>query len=135
MTIRYRKGYKYVLEDDSTCMTGICPPKSIAWKWGLLSVNGAATILHAYAWDGASGGMLDVKSIMRGTLYHDWFYQMIRLGLLDISFKEKIDDLLHNMCVEDGMIHFVAEGVEEAVSHFGDSSVDPAAEHRVSEAP
>jgi hypothetical protein len=133
--IRYKKNYKYVLEDDATCMTGICPPKSLVWKWGILSENGAATIYRNYPWDGPSGPMPDIRSAMRPSLWHDWFYEMLRLTLLPLSFKPQIDDLLHNMCVEDGMHHVLAELVEETVENFGASSADPAAQHEILEAP
>ena len=133
--IRYREGFKYVLEDDTTRLTNVCPTVSIAWKWGILSSTGAATILHDYPWDGPSGPMPDIDSAMEPSLFHDWFYQMIRLGLLHKSFKPQIDDLLHRMCVDAGMVHVLAEIVEEAVENFGDSSVDPSAEHPILEAP
>jgi hypothetical protein len=133
--IRYKCGYKYQLVEDYTVATGITIPKSIATDWMILSENGILTIKAGYAWDGASGPTFDTPSSMRGSLVHDALYQLMRLGLLPISYREKADDLLHDICVEDGMIHLRAELWEEAVSHFAAGSADPKSEREVLEAP
>jgi hypothetical protein len=133
--IKYRKGYKYQLATSYTVEVGIFPAKSIVSNWCLLSVNGFLTIREDYAWDGASGPTLDSKSSMRGSLVHDALYQLMRLGFLDISWRPKIDDLLHNICVEDGMLHMRAELWEEAVSHFAASAAKHDAEPEILEAP
>ena len=133
--IKYRKGYKYQLASDYTVEVGIFPPKSIATRWCLLSNNGFLTILGGYAWDGPSGPTWDTKSSMRGSLVHDALYQLIRLGLLDISWREKADDLLHDICVEDGMVHARAELWEEMVSIFAGSAAKYDSEPEILEAP
>ena len=133
--IRYRKGYKYQLAASYTVEVGIFPPKSIATRWCLLSHNGFLTILEGYAWNGASGPTIDTKSSMRGSLVHDALYQLMRLGLLDISWRSKIDDILHNICVEDGMIHARAEIWEEMVVLFAGSAAKHDAEPKILEAP
>lgn len=133
--IYYKKGYKYQTTRDYTLFTGITPPKSLVFKWAILSDNGFLTIIHDYAWNGASGPTFDTKDSMRGSLVHDVFTQMIRLGYLDPSWWPKINDLLHDILVEDGMWHFRAEGWEEAVSHFGSSSTTIAEEPEEMEAP
>jgi len=133
--IKYKKGYKYQLAADYTVEVGIFPPKSIACQWCMLSNNGFLTILEGYAWDGASGPTIDTKSSMRGSLVHDVLYQLIRLGKLDISWREKADDILHNICVEDGMNHARAELWEEMVSMFAGSAAKHDAEPPILEAP
>jgi hypothetical protein len=133
--IKYRKGYKYQLAEDYTCFVGIFPEKSIAWKWGVLSNNGFATVLEDYAWDGASGPTFDTPDTMRGSLLHDFLYQMMRLGLLNVSLRPQADNLLHDICVEDGMIHARAELWEEAVSMFAGSAVKHDAEPEILTAP
>lgn len=133
--IKYRKGYEYQLAEDYTVQTGICPPNPLATGWLVLQPDGYLTIFEGYAWDGASGPTLDTPSSMRGSLVHDALYQLMRTGKLDISWREKADDLLHDICVEDGMPHFRAEIWEEMVSLFAAGCARPGSEQDVLEAP
>jgi hypothetical protein len=59
----------------------------------------------------------------------------MRLGLLDLSYRQVVDDLLHNICVEDGMLHIRAELWEEAVSHFAAGAASSGSEPKVLTAP
>jgi hypothetical protein len=133
--IKYRKGYKYVLAADYTLFTGITPPKSLVFKWAILSNNGYLTIIHDYPWDGASGPTIDTRDAMRGPLVHDVIYEMIRLGYLEPKWKTRADDLLKEILLEDGMNPIRAEIWEEGVEHFGRSSTLIDAEAKVLEAP
>jgi hypothetical protein len=116
--IKYRKGYKYQLAEDSTVQTGILPLKPIVTDWIILRPNGLLTIRKGYAWDGPSGPTIDTPSSMRGSLIHDALYQLMRLGLLDECYRVKADQLLRDICIEDGMIPLRAEIWEEMVSMF-----------------
>ncbi len=133
--IRYRKSYKYQLAADYTVEVGIFQPKSVATRWCLLSNNGFLTVLEGYAWNGASGPTIDTPSSMRGSLVHDALYQLIRVGKLAPSWRAKADDILHDICVEDGMLHFRAELWEEVVKAFAASSAEAGAEPQILEAP
>lgn len=133
--IKYREGYKYQLAEDYTVEVGIFPSKSIVTGWCILSNNGFLTILEGYAWDGPSGPTLDTKDAMRGALVHDALYQLMRLGLLSQSNRQKADDLLHDICVEDGMMHWRAELWEEMVSHFAAGAARSGSEQDILEAP
>jgi len=133
--IRYRENRKYQLEEDYTVALGFTIPKTIVTGWLILSVNGCLTIRKGYAWDGASGPTFDTSSSMRGALVHDAGYQLMRLGLLPESYRSIFDDLLHNICVEDGMWHWRAEGWEEAVSHFAAGCAESGSESKIKEAP
>jgi hypothetical protein len=133
--VKYIEGYKYQLVEDYTCFIGVCPPKSLVSKWVILSDNGFLTIRKGYAWNGASGPTWDTKNSIRASLLHDAVYQLIRLGLVEASWKEKADNLLHDVLVEDGMNIVRAEIWEEGVEHFGKSSTLVDAEPKVLEAP
>jgi hypothetical protein len=133
--IYYKKGYKYQLQKTYKVFTGIFPEYDQATEFIILRTNGYLTIKQWYAWDGPSGPTFDTPSSMRGSLVHDALYQMIRLGLLDPKYKTSADDLLHDICVEDGMIHLRAELWEEAVENFGGISCQPGHEPEVLTAP
>lgn len=132
--IYYRKGYKYQLVRCYSLQTNITG-HSCKTPYIELTPESVLTINKGYAWDGASRPAYDSKSSMRGSLVHDALYQLMRLGLLPQSCREKVDDLLHNICVEDGMWHWRAEIWEEAVSHFAASAAAAGNEPEVLEAP
>ncbi len=66
------------------------------------------TIKEGYCWDGPSGPTIDTLNFMRGSLVHDALYQLMRMGELPSSCREKADDLLRHMCIVDGMSQFRA---------------------------
>ena len=119
--IRYREGYKYQLAETYRVYVGIYLPKAIVTEWLVLK-DGWLTITRGYAWDGPSGPTFDTPDSLRGSLVHDALYQLMRLGLLSREYRQAADDLLHNICVEDGMLHMRAELWEEAVSHFAEAA-------------
>jgi len=133
--IYYREGYKYQLTREYRVFIGIFVSQRIETEWLTLDTDGWLTIREGYAWDGPSGPTFDTPSSMRGSLIHDALYQLIRRGLLESGWRDKADDLLHDTCIEDGMIHFRAELWEEAVSHFAETAADPASEPEEIEAP
>ncbi len=90
-----------------------------------LNEDGHLYIQDLYAWDGPSGPTFDTPSFMRGSLVHDVLYQMIRLGLLPVEMKEIADDILYDICIEDGMWKVRALWVHGAVKQFGASSCVP----------
>ncbi|MFA7287337.1 MAG: DUF1353 domain-containing protein [Melioribacteraceae bacterium] len=69
-----------------------------------LKISGAMLIIEAgYAWDGPSGPTWDSKSSMRASLIHDALYQLMRIGILPEKCREQADDVLYDICIEDGM--------------------------------
>ena len=119
LSVQYKAGYKYQLACTFFIQTGKRIPKSICTEFISLSEYGVLTISVGYAWDGASGPAIDSDTIMRGSLVHDALYQLIRDGLLDESAREHADNLLYDLCVEDGMCKFRAWYVWKAVRSFG----------------
>lgn len=93
-----------------------------------LAPDGVMRVSKWYFWDGPSGPSIDTKTFMRGSLFHDAGYQLIRLGLLPRSYKRQIDDLLKRICLEDGMSSFRAWYVHRSVVMFGGGSCLPNSE-------
>ena len=83
------------------------------------------TIKKNYAWDGASGPVLDTQRIMRGSLVHDALYQLMREEHLPQKARENADWLLREICIEDGMPKFNADLVYLAVDLFGKNYTKP----------
>ena len=73
---------------------------------------------------------------MRGSLVHDALYQLMREDHLDhTKYRAAADQLLHDICMEDGMPAVRAWWVYEGVSRFGEPSSDPASTKPVLIAP
>lgn len=133
--IYYSKGYKYHLKKSFSIKIQIYPKKAISTEWMTLTPTGWLTLRKGYAWNGASGPTFDSLSSMRASAVHDAIYQFIRLGLLSRGCKGIADQILHDLCTIDGMIPLRADMWEEGVHWFGTSSIDPASEPEILEAP
>lgn len=133
----YRKlmKYKYQLMDDYTIQTDIKPVKDIdpkLAKFLSLSSNGVLTIRKFYAWDGPSGPTIDTRDFMRGSLVHDALYQLMRLGVLDYKVhRKRADEILREICLQDGMCSLRAWYVYQALHLFADGNARPRKELEV----
>ena len=72
---------------------------------------------------------------MRGSLVHDALYRLIRQELLPSRLREKADQILYDICREDGMSKHWAEYVYNAARVFGGSTVKPRAGGKTIKAP
>jgi len=123
--IHYRGGYKYQLDFSYSVRTPICPTKDVHCEFVSLTRDGLLTVEEGYAWDGASGPTIDTASSMRGSLVHDALYQLMRQNLLPHTCRPAADDMLFNLCVEDGMFRWRAWLWRKMVGEFA----DPASRH------
>ena len=133
--ISYREGYKYQLAETYMCAVGIKPEKTITTDYVTLSRNGILYIIEGYAWDGPSGPTIDTKSSMRGSLVHDALYQLLREGKLPPEARSVADDLLYNICVEDGMWKWRAWLWRREVKKFAADAASPLNDRAVLIAP
>ena len=134
-SISYRNEYKYQLVENCTVETSIRTDRQIKTEWITLYVDGRLKIQAGYSWDGPSGPAIDTKSAMRGSLVHDALYQLIRLELLDATWREDADEEYRRICLEDGMnpvrawLHF------RALRRFGWLAAQPHADRPILTAP
>jgi len=123
--IRYKAGYKYQLQETYRVSTPIKPTLPIATEYISLSLAGDLVIQRGYAWDGPSGPTVDTKNFMRGSLVHDALYQLMREGhLVPELHRKPADELLRQMCREDGMCAIRAWWVYWGVRLGGGDSAD-----------
>ena len=120
-----RRKYKYNLHCDVTYPTGISVENPKSFDLLEIDADGNLLIKAGYSWDGPSGPTLDSKNFMRGSLIHDALYQLMREGVLPPYLRKKADEILRDVCIEDGMSRIVARGVFRAVRIFGESSARP----------
>lgn len=126
--IQFARGYEYQLRAPYVTRLEIRPAHGAGTDWITLDTEGNLTIRAGYAWDGASGPTYDSRSSMRPSLVHDALYQLMRLGLLDQSFRPAVDLIFRRMCKEDGMWSPRAQLWYMAVRVFGEPGTDPATE-------
>lgn len=130
----YRKlhRYKYQLMDDYEVQIDIKPAEDIVYDYLALSSDGLLTIKKHYAWDGPSGPTIDTRDFMRGSLVHDALYQMMRLSALDNNqYRKRADQILRELCLDDGMWGFRAWYVYLAVRIGASGSAKPGNEPEV----
>ena len=107
--------------------TGITLDAAVASRHGWVKMNrsGRLTTKKGYAWDGPSGPAIDSKNFMRGSLVHDALYQLMRQRLLPQRARRRADQLLRDICRQDGMSKGRADYVYHAVRVLGGSSARP----------
>ncbi len=126
---RRLKKYKYQLMEDYTIQIDMKPVKSIRRKLARflsLSSDGVLSIGEFYAWDGPSGPTIDTRDFMRGSLVHDALYQLMREGVLNYKVhRKRADEILRELCLEDGMCSVRAWYVYQALRIFAGSGARP----------
>jgi hypothetical protein len=129
---RELKSYKYQLMEEHQVGIDIKPEKDLVFKYMSLTTDGLLTIREGYAWDGPSGPTIDTPNFMRGSLVHDVLYQLMRLSALDYKiYRKRADEILREMCREDGMSAFRAWYVYQAVQLFGVKAAAPRKEPEI----
>ncbi len=121
--IYYRSGYKYQLEQEYQIKLPAEFSSIVTARKFLHMFNGVLTIREGYAWDGPSGPTFDTKTFMRGSLVHDALYQLMREKVMPMAMKKEADDILRDICIEDGMSKIRAWYVHRAVKKFGLSAI------------
>jgi hypothetical protein len=123
--IKYRKidGYKYMVTEDYCIQTSIiCKPFRTCFFE--ITATGLLFIFAGYCWDGATRA-IDTKSFMRGSLTHDALYQLMRMGIIPQCYRKYADNLLHKICLEDGMWRIRAWWVLKGVRWFAKGCAKP----------
>lgn len=120
----YRKidKYKYQLVNDYNVDIPLAVDEDIRTSYLKLGICGNLWILKGYCWDGPSGPTVDTLNFMRGSLVHDALYQLLRSNLLDPDDRKTADEILRDICIEDGMSRFRAWYVYKFVRMFGASA-------------
>lgn len=133
--IEYREGYKYQLASDYTVQTDIIPGHWINTEYIQLSPIGYLTVNNGYAWDGASSVAIDTPNIMRGSLCHDGFYQLLRQGMLGQEWRKTADLEMQKICLQDEMSRLRAWWIYKALRGGGAFAASPANKRKVLTAP
>lgn len=117
--IQFSGGYRYCLKVGHETSMKLSPAQGEIDHPFMRIKNGRMYIRKGYSWDGPSGPTIDTNNFMRGSLYHDALYQLMREGLLHEQYREFADDVLYRMIRENGMFWLRAKWVYWGVRIFG----------------
>lgn len=128
--IYFQCGYKYRLKRPWEIDLNLFAPfprlpADIVTEYVSLSKEGVLSQAKGYAWDGCSGPTIDDRTNMRGGCAHDGLYQLMREGLLPISYREYADTVLKEICLADGMDDSRAWYYEKGVELFAERCATP----------
>jgi len=113
--VEYKSGKKYQLYRREVYKSNILG-YDIKGRHYRIEPDGTIVGQIGYAWDGASGPTYDDKTNMRASLFHDILYQAISERKLPYSERDKADDILYNIMIEDGAFKFRARYYRWAMS-------------------
>lgn len=115
----YKAGYTYQLAKTVWRHTEIITGADHKTDFVSLGANGLLIIVAGYAWDGASGPVIQSPDTMRASLFHDALYQLIRLGHIGVIWRDTADKLYRQICIDAGMPHPRAQAHYMALKAFG----------------
>ena len=101
-SIKYSFGGKYKWHLDEAIARQVDIPGAVDHPFFSLK-NGVLVAKEGYEWDGASGPAIDTANFMRGSCLHDLLYQLMREGVIDRSYRKRCDQIMREICLEDGM--------------------------------
>jgi len=125
ITYKKRRKYKYSLAEDYSHQTDVKVTKDADLFLVKIDTTGFLQIKKGYAWDGPSGPTFDTKNFMSGSLVHDALYQLMREGKIGRDQRLRADEILREICIEDGMSKIRAWWAYVGVKWFGASSAKP----------
>ena len=130
--MKYRdiRAYKFQVYETEVTKTPIIPEKEIYHEFFMLLMDGTLTVKKGYAWDGASGPVIQTKALLKASLAHDVFFQCMRVGLLPKSYFEVVNKFLQIQCIQFGMNKLFAWGVYQAVQTCGKKYIEPRPEDK-----
>ena len=135
--MKYRKGYKYQVADDDYIQTEIYPKHDIEIKFVSLSKKGLLRVKTGYASDGPSGPTIDRprSHVIRGAVFHDALYQLMRMELLDSYWRPFADRLAYQTWLKDGMWKWRARQRYKAISKHASFAAEPKNKKKIYESP
>ena len=125
ISFKKRRRYKYNLHADCEYQADIKVEEPCDLGFVKITEEGLLTVSKGYAWDGPSGPTIDTKNFMRGSLVHDALYQLIREKKIDEDQRKRADEILREICLEDGMSKIRAWWVFWGVYLFGSGAAKP----------
>jgi hypothetical protein len=124
--IKYKSGYKYQTALQHKTMISITGHDAES-EFVSLSPEGLLLIRSGYAWDGPTGYVLHAyrQRMMRGSIYHDALYQLMREGVLHREHRKEADDVFLLTILEDQTPSMLAHAAYRLIRTFGMKFTSP----------
>lgn len=129
----YQKVQGFRVYETWSYQTNIAPNISIDTPYVSLE-SGLLTPKRGFCFE-PSGPTFKTKNFMRPSCLHDAGYFLMCHGYLDSKWKGEVDNLMYEVCREDGMSQLRAGWCYGAVDKFGDSSIEKSNRMKVLSAP
>ena len=120
--IFYKAGYKYQLFEEYEIEIDFLKDIYMDEEFYYIT-DGWLTIKSGYAWNGASGPVIDTCKTKRASLVHDVLYQMIRNKLIPYDLKELSDNLFQSILIDDEYPEILAKIYKQGLLLFGNISL------------
>ena len=99
--MKYKSGYKYQLTEDEVFKAPFYPKIPIDTDYISLTSSGIMTLKRGFAWNGANF-VIDRKSNMVASAFHDALYKLMRMRLLDHKEWRLADTVYAELQERDG---------------------------------
>ena len=83
--------------------TGIAPIRAVDLEFLAISEVGCLTLKPGFQWDGSSGGAVDTANTYKGSGFHDGLYRLSRMGIIDIIWRSRMDEVYREILKAAGM--------------------------------
>ncbi len=123
--LAYRLAEKFVVHAPYHGIAPFKPPLTIQTDYGIFYATGEYTIYAGFLFD-ANFPAINTKESQRASGNHDFFYHLMKDGLLPRSYRYDVDYLFYNILIADGMLDFRALYWWKAVRVGGEVALDSA---------
>jgi len=131
----YVSGYKYQSRNNMIFQVFIYPEQDIITDLIVLRKDGWLWVSKYFAWDGCSGLTWDDSTNMCAGLAHDSLYALMRMELLPLHLRYKVDYQLKRIMLRDEALVCRANYYEFAVNKFAGHAARPESAKKMLVAP
>lgn len=121
--IKYSLADKFVLAENYSGLAPFVPLKDIVTSYGAFYTTGEYFIFRGFLFS-ANRPAINTEDSIRASCNHDFFYNLMKDGLLNRDYREVVDKLFYEHLIEDGMVGFRALYWWKAVRIGGDDALD-----------
>lgn len=114
---------KYINAEDYFDIAHFYPPFNIKTSYGEFNVDGTYVIYKGFLYS-ANWPAINTDDSRRAAMCHDFFYSLMKDGLLTREFRESVDNLFFSILKEDGMPSFRAYAWLRAVQIGGEAALN-----------
>lgn len=121
--VLYSYADKYVNAENYSDIAPFAPYRDTVTDYGVFYTTGEYVIYRGFLFS-ANFPAINTDDSRRAAMVHDFFYELMKRGVLSREHRYDVDYLFYNQLLEDGMIPLRAWYWFRAVREFGDNALD-----------